>query len=368
MVSNGTDSSFGPGGGSNRAPVTGDTVLAGGGGSPAPEWRALASRAAAEVDRDSPVPLYEQVRAGIERWIHEVAAAEDEIPNEAQLGELFGVSRITVRQALSLLVADGVLYRQRSRGPLHVAPRRVRQQLTRLHGFFTDDVLRAGMDSHTRVLHSGTSHDVRAAGLLGLAPGDDLLRVERLHIGDGSPTALQVSYLPARLYPGLLSFDLSQSLLALIEDRYGRSVTRGVQRLRARPPVPHERDLLRLAPRGFVVEVERVSYDKHGQALEYFSCVLPAERYDFTMDLDANELAHGYHAAPDVFAGRATLPHDHPDAGQSGHRGGRATGVSDLRGQTAAEALPGCRQRPAGTRTGQVGTRPRATGQKGPTP
>lgn len=265
-----------------------------------------------EVDRASPVPLYEQVRAALERWIGETAAVEDEVPNEARLGELFGVSRITIRQALSLLVADGVLYRRRSRGPLHVAPRRVHQQIARLHGFFTDDVLSAGMDSRTVVLHVGAAHDARAAELLGRPASSSLWRAERLHVGDGTPTALQVSYLPADLFPDLPGSDLSRSLLALIEDRYGRGVARAAQRLRARRPVPGERTLLRLAPRGFVVEVERVSYDGRGEAVEYFSCVLPAERYDFTIDLTADELAGGSERACEVFASRTAPPPGDP--------------------------------------------------------
>lgn len=272
-----------------------------------------------EVDRASPVPLYEQVRAGLERWIGEATAVEDEVPNETRLGELFGVSRITIRQALSLLVADGVLYRRRSRGPLYVAPRRVHQQIARLHGFFTDDVLSAGMDSQTVVLHVGCAHDARAAQLLDRLADNALWRAERLHIGDGTPMALQVSYLPAGLFPDLAGFDLSRSLLALIEDRYGRRVARAAQRLRARRPVPRERTLLRLPPSGFVVEVERVSYDQRDVAVEYFSCVLPAERYDFTIDLSADEPAGGAERACEVFASRTVPPPGDPGVSGYGH-------------------------------------------------
>lgn len=254
------------------------------------------------LDKASALPLYQQVRANLERWVRHSLEPEHEIPKEQELGDFFGVSRVTVRQALALLVADGVLYRRRPRGPLYVAQPRVHQHLTRLRGFFTDDVLTAGMESHAVVLDKGPSNDVRARELLHLDKADQILRVERVHVGDGTPTALQISYLPSSLYPGLLEQDLANSLLVLIEHHYGFEVTKASQRIRSRPPTVRERSYLELGHRSWVIEVERVSFGSGGLALEYFMCVLPAERYDFTMELGAIDIERNNYNKPDYFA------------------------------------------------------------------
>src|SRR5215208_1057143 len=72
-----------------------------------------------QLDHSSPVPLYHQVYSAI---LHDIRDGRlrrgDILPTEAELGEHFGVSRITIRQALGDLIRDGHLVRERPRGPL----------------------------------------------------------------------------------------------------------------------------------------------------------------------------------------------------------------------------------------------------------
>ena len=72
-----------------------------------------------ELNRDTPMPLYYQLRSLILKKIQNGDFAEGEaIPTEAELQETFGVSRSTIRQAISELVRDG-WRRVYSSFPLH---------------------------------------------------------------------------------------------------------------------------------------------------------------------------------------------------------------------------------------------------------
>jgi GntR family transcriptional regulator len=253
----------------------------------APFGEALASPPPS-LDKDSPVPLYQQLREQLETWGRDKFGTDRPLPIERDLGRMFGVSRITVRQALALLVSDGSAYRPRSRGRLFLSKLTVHQHLTRLRGFFTDDVLAAGLNSRTTVRSVGLSDDHRAKSLLLLGPSDLAVRVDRTHEAGGMPVALQTSYFPNRHFADLLGgrYDLTASLLRLIEETFGRRVTRATEHIRARHPHPDERTLLKLGRSTCVVEVERVSFAAD-VPVEYFICCLPADLYDFSIELDA---------------------------------------------------------------------------------
>jgi GntR family transcriptional regulator len=233
------------------------------------------------LDAASPVPLYHQLREALEQTWRSGFTAEDELPTERDIMARFGVSRITVRRALDEMMADGVIHRPRARGRLRLAPVKVRQRLNRLRGFFSDDALAAGHHPSTRVLEVGQGIWPEANRLLRLDRDAMCYRIARLHESDGSPLSYQVSFIPSAHCPDLVLSDLSRSLLLMMEVRYGRRVQHAEQRLAAREATAEETRLLRLPRRSHVFEVDRLSYDERGEAIEYFRSVLDVARYEF---------------------------------------------------------------------------------------
>jgi GntR family transcriptional regulator len=244
-------------------------------------------RCTSMLDQESPVPLYHQLRQALEQTWRARFGAEDELPTERDIMGQFQVSRITVRRALDDMMADGVIHRPRPRGRLHFAPVKVRQQLNRLRGFFSDDALSAGHHPSTRVLQVGQVVWPEANRLLRLERGAVCFRIARLHESDGKPLSYQVSFIPSRHCPDLMLSDLSRSLLHMMEARYGRRAQHAEQRLAAREATTEETAILQLARRSYVFEVDRLSYDEEGEAIEYFTSVLDAARYEFHTSMEA---------------------------------------------------------------------------------
>lgn len=250
-----------------------------------------AGEAASQLDPESPVPLYHQLRLAIEAWMRKELNPGDIMPTEMEICEAYGVSRVTVREALREMTSDGILVRPKARARPRVTSPKVHQKLTRLRGFFTDDMLAAGLEPKIVVVSASKVENARVARLLGLAAPSqtDLYRIERLYEGHHQRMAIQISFLPVAPCPSLLSKDLTKSLSRMLDEDYGRPITSAVQRVLARDAEVHETQKLRLRRRAPVIEVQRVSYTDRGEPIEYFYCYLRADRYDFIMDLDQSK-------------------------------------------------------------------------------
>ena len=68
------------------------------------------------LDKTIPVPLYFQLKTLIKNKIKDgTYKSGDLIPTENELSDMFGISRTTVRQAVTELVHEGYLYRIKSK-------------------------------------------------------------------------------------------------------------------------------------------------------------------------------------------------------------------------------------------------------------
>src|SRR5438105_13008663 len=102
------------------------------------------------VFRKSPLPRYYQLK---EIMREKVRAGEwkpgDLIPSERELGEKYGISRMTARQAITDLVKEGLIYREQGKGTF-VSQRKITPQLNQPTGF-TEDIRARGQLTSTEV-------------------------------------------------------------------------------------------------------------------------------------------------------------------------------------------------------------------------
>lgn len=144
------------------------------------------------------------------------------LPSERELAEQHGVSRMTARQALSLLESEGVVYRKPPRGTFVAEPR------VRFHiGSFSEEVSRLGRRPAARLLWAEEQHPTPAVRLaLGLDEGATVHVFHRLRSVDDVPFALETTFLPAELTPGILDTAEEGSLWAVLRDRFGVALAR----------------------------------------------------------------------------------------------------------------------------------------------
>ena len=201
-------------------------------------------------------------------------------PSERHLVSMFGVARMTVRQALDALVTEGLLERIPGRGTFVARPRRVESQISS----FTEEMTRRGMlpESQTllgRLEQAGPG----VARALGLTEGDAVIHWRRLRRADGQPVCLEDAYLNEVLLPGFLQSGTPTSLYAELANRGMRPdwVEDSVAADRA---TEEEAELLDLPPDGVVLRHSRraLSGDK---IVEVSRSVYHGERFTLWLQL-----------------------------------------------------------------------------------
>lgn len=203
-------------------------------------------------------------------------------------GEL-GVSRATLRQALTALEDDGVILRLRGRGGgTFVAPRKVERDLSRIVG--VPELLRSqGFTAGTRVVGAAVAAagDLDAgdrtpgagvASALRIAPDDLVVEILRLRLADGDPISLERARFPARRFPGLLELPLGGSLYELLAEHYGVRPREAVEQIEVVGAGEEEAAILRTNRRGSLLALTRTAFDDDGQPFEHSLDLFRADR------------------------------------------------------------------------------------------
>jgi GntR family transcriptional regulator len=240
------------------------------------------------------VPRYhriaEDLRARIRRGDLRAGAR---LPNQRALARSFGVTLMTLRQALELLERERRIERRHGLGTFVAAPPRdgtplpsIDYDILQLRGL-AGDLSAQGEAVATRVLGGGlTAADRRVAGALGVGAGARVVVLERLRLVGGHPTALQRSYLPRHLGEEVLRADVARTPLSeILEFKLGVSVARARESVSAVRLGRREARALgcRAGAPGF--ESERLSLDPAGAPVVFDRVFIPGDRFRITREL-----------------------------------------------------------------------------------
>lgn len=237
------------------------------------------------LDRAGPTPIFEQVKVILQSAITRGELGPHErIPSERELSATLGASRMTIRQALVELMAEGALYTRSGKGTYVAA--KIDQPLQRLTSF-TEDIRARGFRPASKVLAQELlPAPLELAEALGVRAGAELVRIRRLRLADDQPLAIETSHLPHELCPGLLDTDLStSSLYELLETRYGISLSSAKQTIEASQALEEERLLLELPSQVPVLRLHRLTFAGDGRAVEFVRAVYRGDRYQLHVEL-----------------------------------------------------------------------------------
>nr|WP_272940790.1 UTRA domain-containing protein [[Erwinia] mediterraneensis] len=198
------------------------------------------------------------------------------LPPERTLSEQFSTTRITLREALGQLEAQGIIYRELRRGWFIAPPRLIYNPLH--HSHFHAMASEQGRIACTEVL---AAHEVTLAGRLAddlmLPQGSPAYCIKRVRSIDGRAVLYVEHYLNPACFPGLLEEDLTRSLTHLYDQRYG--IRYGGVRFTILPgPLPaFAAPLLKVAAGSPGLLITRVNRDQQQRVID---CDCEYWRYD----------------------------------------------------------------------------------------
>ena len=232
------------------------------------------------------VPRYHRIAETLRERIREGDLTPGtRLDNQRALARSFGVTLMTLRQALELLERENLIARRHGLGTFVAAPS-IDYDILQLRRF-AGDLSAQGEHVTTRMLGSRLAPvDRRVTDALGLRPRGRVVAIERLRLVDGHPMSLQRSFLPPALGEPVLAADLAVTpLIQVLEFKLGVTIERAretVSAVRLGRREARELGCLAGVP---AFESERVSYDAAGAPVVFDRVYIPGDRFRITREL-----------------------------------------------------------------------------------
>jgi GntR family transcriptional regulator len=240
---------------------------------------------AGALDKSLPVPLYHQLQAVLKAEIESRKFRVDEqLPNESKLAERFGVSKITVRQALQELADLGYIRREHGRGTF-VARRKFDEGPRELTSF-TEEMRRHNLAASSRILaNSIVEADNKTAHALHVPLKSPVVLLKRLRLAGGEPLSVQTAHIPAALVPGL-EIDGNSSLYEILQTRYHLYAARARETYFASLATAPAAELLGISVGSPIFAAERVTLLPNEKPFEFVQSIVRGDRYTIVLDLE----------------------------------------------------------------------------------
>lgn len=232
------------------------------------------------------VPRYHRIAESLRERIREGELAPGGLlPNQRRLAKSFGVTLMTLRQALEVLEREKLIVRRHGLGTFVAAPT-IDYDILHLRRF-AGDLSAHGEDVTTRLLGSRvTVADRRVTGALGLRPRARVVVIDRLRLVDGHPMSLQRSFLAVPLGEQVLEADLAVTPLSqVLEFKLGITIGRACETVSAVRLGRREARELGCRPGAPAFESERVSFDGAGAPVVFDRVFIPGDRFRITREL-----------------------------------------------------------------------------------
>lgn len=237
------------------------------------------------VDFESGIPLHLQVREIIRQEALEGILVDEngKMPTEAELVERFGVSRVTVRNALQSLVEEGMFVRERGRGTF-LKTNRPENWVGRLMGF-TETIREAGFEPGAEILRKGMTNkqpDEVSQQLRQRA----VWELKRIRLADDIPIAIEHAFYPPEIGLELEDQDLvSIAMYKFFEGELGIFLKEADQRITAVKADEFEADVLGIEVGDPLLSIVRITFSQTNEPVEYLKAVYHPDYFQYTVQL-----------------------------------------------------------------------------------
>ena len=235
----------------------------------------------------SPQPLYVQIKDTLrERILNGTYAPHSQMPSEHELCALFGVSRITVRQALGDLQKEGLVFRLHGKGTFVSKPKAF-QNVTSLQGF-AEAMSSMGYEivnqlRSFRIIKA----DRHVAQRLNLPEGAPVAEIHRVRMLNREPVSLELTWVPEALGKRLANADLAtRDIFLILENDCGVPLGHADVSIDAILADDDIARALRVEDGSPVLRIERLTHDASGNPLDYEYLYFRGDAFQYRLRVD----------------------------------------------------------------------------------
>lgn len=236
------------------------------------------------LSRNTFEPLYYQIREHIREKINNNEYPPNSmIPSEAELCEIYSVSRVTVRRAVLDLVQEGLLTRGKGKGTFVSES----YGMSTVNGVqsFTQELMGLNMRPSAQLLSCKIHEaDPFLCGKLKLKAGEQVITISRLRLTNNEPCMVEVMNFPYKLVPGLEKMDLNQSIYHLLKDNYQCEVVYAQDIMEPIIIGEYESKLLELTMPSAGMRTNRLGRDANNVPIEYSTHIIPGKKCTLVFD------------------------------------------------------------------------------------
>lgn len=230
-----------------------------------------------ELDFNNPIPLHVQLKNILEDQILQ-GFYKDKIPSERELMDMYSVSRSTVREAVSILVREGIVEKRHGKGTF-VSLKPVQEWLRMIS--FTETTKNMGIKllDHGRVSTPDNIADVNGFE-------DESYHIKRLRLQGDQPIAIELHYYPLELGQKLAKYDLSTTVLYdALEGDFNINFCEAEQIITCGFPTKDNAKHLEVDDTMCLLITERMIFDSDGNLVEYYKGLFRSDMYSFAMKM-----------------------------------------------------------------------------------
>ena len=236
-----------------------------------------------------PLPLYHQLKELLSQRIESGEwAPGDRLPTEAEFSAQFGVSRVTVRQALQLLVNQGLVERKQGLGTFVGRPK-VAHNLLWMYRDGKEITDHGGVIRYELHELSRKPASASLAKQFGMQPKDSVYQTRRTLIADEEPLMIITSWLPLALFPDLESKDFGKRTMMTILADYGLTASHQHKEVEITILDEGEAALLGVNPGAPALLLTYLNYLPDGRPFEYRRTLVRGDRCKYYIDVDRPE-------------------------------------------------------------------------------
>lgn len=247
------------------------------------------------TDMHSHKPLYLQIKEALKKKILDGEYGPyQRIPSESELMTLFGVSRITVRQALRSLHSEGLIFTSQGKGTFASKPKAM-QTVQHLEGL-SEAMSAQGYEATARLLsirEITPNRDVQDK--LQIPARTGVVEVIRVRYLNREPISVDTSYFPVAVGKKLFSRDLEGDIFPMLENEFGIALGRAEISLEARPADAETAKLLEMELGEPIMWVQRLVRDRENHPVDYEYLAIRGDSYKYRFEVERDPVRSARH-------------------------------------------------------------------------